>query len=160
MSANDGYVYLVKLPIRNLYKIGRTQSPTVRVKGYGLGSKMLICVLCPAYKTVERKLRDKYKSKLVKGREWFNFGVVQVKEITEFLSVEVQLQGVEVQVQEQQLSVAAQTMPTLRPFLVSLGGIALDGELRKNIVNIRRLWETLDTFLLSIQIKQNQALSC
>ena len=121
MPANDGYVYLVKLPIRNLYKIGRTQYPEERLKGYGIGSRMLACALCSDYEVVERKLRNKYKSKLVKGREWFNLEISQVGEVIEFLNAG-----------------------------------AFDLSLLKKIAIIRKQWEPIDTFLLSIQIKHQQ----
>ncbi|HEA19385.1 MAG TPA: hypothetical protein ENH87_00490 [Pricia antarctica] len=121
MPVNDGYVYLVKLPFRNLYKIGRTQYPEVRLKGHVAGSEMLACALCPDYKTVERDLRNRYKSKLVKGREWFNLSVSQIKEVISFLNAG-----------------------------------ALDMDLLNKIAIIRKQWELIDTFLLSIQIKQRR----
>lgn len=89
MSVNDGYVYLVLYS--GLYKIGRTQNPKQRFYSYRNfkrpDDKLLACIESCNYKNLERKIRNKFQSQIVRGREWFNLSDNDIKTIFGLLGI-------------------------------------------------------------------------
>ena len=75
MSANEGYVYILKYD--DFYKIGRTKNPEQRFASYvglktGKRGSIICCVACNDYIEKERSLRLIFRANVKKGREWLN----------------------------------------------------------------------------------------
>lgn len=73
------YVYVIRLPDTNKYKIGRTVDPVRRFRSLQLPVKPEVVGLfpCPDGKNTERTLHKHFAKNRIHG-EWFEFSVAHI----------------------------------------------------------------------------------